>query len=112
MIFYSGVGLGDSWISPVDSVLTWAPYLLALGAVDNDGYNQIMSVANRTRDAVNQGSWTQATNLWSSTEGVVMQVTDGIDFYNVLTKIGGGRRDYNKKRKLKIAVDVRSCDAK
>lgn len=22
-----GVGLGDSWISPIDSVLTWAPYL-------------------------------------------------------------------------------------
>lgn len=23
-----GVGLGDSWISPLDSVLTWAPFLL------------------------------------------------------------------------------------
>lgn len=23
-----GVGLGDSWISPIDSVLTWAPFLL------------------------------------------------------------------------------------
>lgn len=23
-----GAGLGDSWVSPIDSVLTWAPYLL------------------------------------------------------------------------------------
>lgn len=25
---FRGVGLGDSWISPIDSCLTWAPYLL------------------------------------------------------------------------------------
>lgn len=25
-----GVGLGDSWISPADTVLTWAPYLLSV----------------------------------------------------------------------------------
>lgn len=24
-----GVALGDAWISPLDSVLTWAPYLLS-----------------------------------------------------------------------------------
>ena len=28
-----GVALGDAWISPIDSVLTWAPYLL--NAVSN-----------------------------------------------------------------------------
>jgi len=25
---FKGVGLGDAWISPIDSVLGWAPYLL------------------------------------------------------------------------------------
>lgn len=24
-----GVALGDAWISPIDSVMTWAPFLLA-----------------------------------------------------------------------------------
>lgn len=24
---FKGIGLGDSWISPIDSCLTWAPYL-------------------------------------------------------------------------------------
>lgn len=28
-----GVGLGDSWISPIDSVLTWAPYLLQVVSI-------------------------------------------------------------------------------
>lgn len=23
-----GIALGDSWISPIDSVMTWAPFLL------------------------------------------------------------------------------------
>lgn len=23
-----GVAMGDSWVSPIDSVLTWAPFLL------------------------------------------------------------------------------------
>lgn len=27
---FIGVGLGDSWVSPLDSVLTWAPYLLQI----------------------------------------------------------------------------------
>jgi len=25
-----GVDLGDSWVSPIDSVLTWAPFLLQM----------------------------------------------------------------------------------
>lgn len=33
-IIFEGVGLGDSWVSPIDSVLTWGPYLLQL--VKND----------------------------------------------------------------------------
>jgi len=24
-----GVALGDAWISPIDSVMTWAPFLLS-----------------------------------------------------------------------------------
>jgi serine carboxypeptidase 1 len=29
-----GVALGDSWVSPIDSVLTWAPFLLQLVWLD------------------------------------------------------------------------------
>uniref|UniRef100_A0A7N9CCH0 Carboxypeptidase n=1 Tax=Macaca fascicularis TaxID=9541 RepID=A0A7N9CCH0_MACFA len=33
---FSGVALGDSWISPVDSVLSWGPYLYSM---NTDGVN-------------------------------------------------------------------------
>lgn len=71
-------------------MLTWAPYLLEFGMVDKDGYTKIMKAANDTKKALDQGQFNEATSLWGYTEGVVLQVTDGVDFYNVMTKIGAG----------------------
>ncbi|XP_003484729.1 retinoid-inducible serine carboxypeptidase-like [Bombus impatiens] len=82
-----GVALGDAWISPIDSVMTWAPFLLATGMVDTDGYEKINKAALRTKEAVDNKRWTNATKLWSYTEGVIGEVTNNIDFYNILTKI-------------------------
>ncbi|XP_014230834.1 retinoid-inducible serine carboxypeptidase-like [Trichogramma pretiosum] len=82
-----GVGLGDAWISPEDSVMTYAPYLLQTGMVDTSGYFDIQRAANRTRDAVKTNQWSLATNLWAYTENVIMRVTRNIDFYNILTKV-------------------------
>lgn len=104
----AGVGLGDSWISPIDSVVTWAPYLLQLGVVDNAGYKTIMAAANRTALAVRDGRWSDATNEWSRTEGVVMSVTHGVDFYNVLTKIG---YQYGSKRWKPVLPGAEPRDA-
>ncbi|XP_049826421.1 retinoid-inducible serine carboxypeptidase [Aethina tumida] len=93
-ISFKGVGLGDSWISPIDSVLTWAPYLLNLGFIDQNGYNEIEKVANATREALNAGKYQEATNLWGETESAVMDAAYEVDFYNVLKKIerGTGRK--------------------
>lgn len=82
-----GVGLGDSWVSPIDSVLTWAPYLLQVGAVDQAGHDAIAVAAQTTLDSVIAGNWVQATNNWAWTENVIWDVTAGIDFYNILKKI-------------------------
>jgi serine carboxypeptidase 1 len=92
-----GVGLGDSWISPIDSVMTWGPYLLSVGAIDQNGYEQIQQAAEATKEAVESGDFTMATNLWAAAEGVVEGVTANIDFYNILTKVYG---PWNKNRKL------------
>ncbi|KAJ8667662.1 hypothetical protein QAD02_009325 [Eretmocerus hayati] len=83
-----GVGLGDSWISPIDSVLTWAPYLWQTGLVDTTGLKAIEAAAKKTEQAVKAGLWKQATMLWGITENVINSVTNGIDFYNILTKMG------------------------
>ncbi|XP_071634686.1 retinoid-inducible serine carboxypeptidase isoform X1 [Temnothorax longispinosus] len=81
-----GVALGDAWISPIDSVLTWAPFLLSTGMVDTEGFNRISSAAERTSANVKRGEWTRATTEWANTQQVVLQETYNVDFYNILTK--------------------------
>ncbi|XP_014206050.1 retinoid-inducible serine carboxypeptidase-like [Copidosoma floridanum] len=94
-----GVGLGDSWISPIDSVLTWAPFLLKTGMIDTEGFKRIQKSAMDTKAAVDAGKWLAATSLWSSTENVISAETGGIDFYNILTK----KRSYYKKTAQDLA---------
>lgn len=51
------VALGDSWISPIDSVLSWAPFLLYMGIADMDGFRAISDSAAQTRQAVVMEEW-------------------------------------------------------
>lgn len=79
-----GVALGDSWISPVDSVITWGPYLYQYNLLDQRDLKSVMYFANKTVAAVNAGEYPQATALWSQTEDVIDSVTDSVNVYNVL----------------------------
>nr|KAF6296854.1 serine carboxypeptidase 1 [Myotis myotis] len=83
---FSGVALGDSWISPVDSVLSWGPYLYSMSLLDDQGLAEVSQVAEQVLDAVNKGLYKEATQLWGKAEMVVEQNTDGVNFYNILTK--------------------------
>uniref|UniRef100_A0A182P9E3 Carboxypeptidase n=1 Tax=Anopheles epiroticus TaxID=199890 RepID=A0A182P9E3_9DIPT len=80
------VGIVAPWVSPIDSVLSWAEFLLNMGYVDTKGYNAIQASAIETEHVLNQGLWEEATNLWGKTENVIVRETHGIDFYNVLFK--------------------------
>ncbi|XP_026467969.1 retinoid-inducible serine carboxypeptidase-like [Ctenocephalides felis] len=82
-----GVVLGDSWISPMDSVWAWAPYLYNNGIVDKKGYNAIMEAANETQEAFDDRDFEEATNKWAYTEYVIMNYTSNVDFYNILEKV-------------------------
>lgn len=83
---FSGVALGDSWISPVDSVLSWGPYLYSMSLLDDQGLAEVSQVAEQVLDALNKGLYKEATQLWGQAEMVVEQNTDGVNFYNILTK--------------------------
>ncbi|XP_046826031.1 retinoid-inducible serine carboxypeptidase-like isoform X2 [Vespa crabro] len=101
-----GVGLGDAWISPIDSVMTWAPFLFNAGMIDSNGYDNIDKSAKATRDAVNNGKWLKATSLWGNTENVILKATDNIDFYNILTKLSPSFiRSQNHGEKSSIHID-------
>lgn len=97
-----GVAMGDSWISPIDSTLSWAPYLLSLGFVDEDGYEKINKYAVRTKKAFDAGNFYQSSDLWYQTEVAVDQTTKGVDFYNVLVDIP---RSDSESLKRKISME-------
>ncbi|XP_077898409.1 retinoid-inducible serine carboxypeptidase [Ictidomys tridecemlineatus] len=83
---FSGVALGDSWISPVDSVLSWGPYLYSMSLLEDKGLAEVSNIAEQVLDAVNKGFYTEATQLWGKAETIIEKNADGVNFYNILTK--------------------------
>uniref|UniRef100_F7B9S6 Carboxypeptidase n=1 Tax=Macaca mulatta TaxID=9544 RepID=F7B9S6_MACMU len=83
---FSGVALGDSWISPVDSVLSWGPYLYSMSLLEDKGLAEVSEVAEQVLSAVNKGLYREATELWGKAEMIIERNTDGVNFYNILTK--------------------------
>uniref|UniRef100_A0A672FER0 Carboxypeptidase n=1 Tax=Salarias fasciatus TaxID=181472 RepID=A0A672FER0_SALFA len=83
---FAGVALGDSWISPLDSVMTWGPYLYTTSLLDDFGLQDVNAAAAAVKQAVEQQQFLKATELWSVTETVVEQNTNGVNFYNILTQ--------------------------
>ncbi|XP_029671008.1 retinoid-inducible serine carboxypeptidase-like isoform X2 [Formica exsecta] len=81
-----GIALGDAWISPIDSVMTWAPYLLSMGMIDTEDFNEINAAANNTRDKIETGQWQAATLHCIYTRDLILEKTYDVDIYNILTK--------------------------
>ncbi|KAJ9580538.1 hypothetical protein L9F63_024284 [Diploptera punctata] len=100
---FKGVALGDSWVSPIDSVLTWAPFLLQTGMVDTDGYEAINEYAQKTKAALDAEDFERATTLWGQTEYVILDVTGNIDFYNILYKVYG----YDIRQKSTVTISCK-----
>eukprot|EP01018_Ginkgo_biloba_P021553 Gb_21566 [translate_table: standard] len=79
-----GVLLGDSWISPVDFVLSWGPLLKdvsRLEAADEDKANRF---ALKIQEQVESGQYQQATNSWTELEQFISSSSNNVDFYNFL----------------------------
>ncbi|XP_023123199.1 retinoid-inducible serine carboxypeptidase [Amphiprion ocellaris] len=83
---FAGVALGDSWISPLDSVMTWGPYLYTTSLLDDYGLADVNTAAEAVKQAVEEQQFSKATELWSVAETVVEQNTNGVNFYNILTQ--------------------------
>lgn len=52
--------------------------------IDTQGFKTIQEAALLTKKAVDAKLWHEATKYWSYTENVILQVTENIDFYNIL----------------------------
>lgn len=81
---FKGVALGDSWISPVDSVLMWGPYLYAVSQLDDKDLKLVNQAAQATADAIAKGHYVKATDLFYQTEAVIAKTTDDVNVYNIL----------------------------
>lgn len=73
-----GVALGDSWISPVDYVLAWTPFLKAWSLLEDVALANVSQVALRTQQAVGNGNLTGATALWALLEETISNATDNV----------------------------------
>ncbi|XP_030760618.1 retinoid-inducible serine carboxypeptidase-like [Sitophilus oryzae] len=83
---FKGVGLGDSWISPIDSSITWAPYLYQLGVIDTQQYENLDAIGQHVKQLVDDGEWYDATEAWFILQNELYSSSGFcVDFYNVLT---------------------------
>ncbi|XP_057831254.2 uncharacterized protein LOC131041986 [Cryptomeria japonica] len=79
-----GVLLGDSWISPVDYVLSWGPLLKAVSRLDNDATEEVNRIALTIQEQVERGDYLNATNTWNFLEGQILAYSNQVNFYNFL----------------------------
>ncbi|XP_008551567.1 retinoid-inducible serine carboxypeptidase [Microplitis demolitor] len=79
-----GVATGDSLISPADTVISYAPFLLNAGLVDPLGFKKIKIVADKTINEMNVGNWNNALNLWDYTLKMASNYTGKINFKRLL----------------------------
>lgn len=83
-----GIALGDSWISPIDYVDAWGPYLAAVSLLDARDTAALAPSVAAADAAVAAGKWAAATTAWGGVEDAVESLTAGVSFYNVINGWG------------------------
>jgi serine carboxypeptidase 1 len=86
-----GYAMGNSWIHPVASTLSWAPFLYYMSNLDEYGYTEVMEYANNAAAAAAAGDWEESTDWWAQTEYRIWDLTNYVDFYNILQYEGWTR---------------------
>uniref|UniRef100_A0A8C6L5E6 Carboxypeptidase n=1 Tax=Nothobranchius furzeri TaxID=105023 RepID=A0A8C6L5E6_NOTFU len=83
--------LTETCVSFSDSVMTWGPYLYTTSLLDDYGLADVNNAAQQVKQAVAKQDFLKATELWSVTESVVEQNTNGVNFYNILKQEEDGK---------------------
>lgn len=81
----TGIALGDSWISPIDSLTSWPSYLYNLGFLDFDDFLQLKNMTEFIRKELSTGDYSRATLYFRATQYVINMLTT-VDYYNVLSE--------------------------
>ena len=81
---FKGVALGDSFISPVDFVINWGPYLSQFNLLDQRDLSAIQDVAAKSVKAAEGGEYVKANELNEFVQQLIDSATDSVNVYNVL----------------------------
>ena len=81
---FKGVALGDSLISPVDSILSWGTYLKELSLLDTQDFRDVQNSAGLSANYFKQDLYKKSTEYWSKTRQLISVYTDKVNMYNVL----------------------------
>ncbi|KAL8245900.1 hypothetical protein R6Q59_007116 [Mikania micrantha] len=92
-----GVALGDSWISPEDFVLSWGPLLKDVSRIDEVGLNKSNSIALKIQQQLADGQYQAATSSWFDLEGVILDHSNYVNFYNFMLDDGNSQVVTNTK---------------
>lgn len=79
-----GVELGDSWISGIDYVNAWGPFLKSTSLFNEYELEDYQKTSEACTAAVQAGQWANASKLWGQAENVIEENADGVDFYYIL----------------------------
>uniref|UniRef100_A0A0L8H0H9 Carboxypeptidase n=2 Tax=Octopus bimaculoides TaxID=37653 RepID=A0A0L8H0H9_OCTBM len=90
---FRGLAMGDSWIDPSKIVSSWAPFLYTMSLVDENGRTLVNRYAEKVVSLVKSGHYAEATRMWRATEGVVANLTGGVNWYNILQWSPQGKMD-------------------
>lgn len=81
---FKGLALGDSWISPNNTMLKWGPYLYATSIVDSEGMAKINEAAQTANKFIQDEQWVDAAHQFGTTQGVVSEHSNGVNVYNIM----------------------------
>lgn len=85
---FKGIALGDSWISPLDSVSTWGPYLYATSLLDGTGVQNLKPYVADIDKSLSSGQFKHATDMFSQLQDAIGNYTHSVDWYNILKDEG------------------------
>ncbi|KAL6648026.1 hypothetical protein ACP70R_012250 [Stipagrostis hirtigluma subsp. patula] len=83
-----GVALGDSWISPEDFTLTYAPLLLSVSRLDDNAGDDANKKAQAVKEQIAAGQWAAAQKSWNDLLGFIGTRSGDVDVYNFLLDSG------------------------
>lgn len=81
---FGGVALGDAWISPLDSMYSWGPFLYTNSRLDAYGAVKVKQSVDKTAEFMRNGQFENATYQWGEVEDLVLNLSNQVDFYNIL----------------------------